>query len=68
MELLRKRANEEHPPQQKDIQQILKEEYGVTYNRKTVAGGVEVLRQLDCEIAYNKGYYLINEFFDDEEL
>jgi len=68
LNLLQRKSNEDHPLQQKDIVDLLRKEYGVTCNRKTVAEDVRILQSLDYDIVYDKGYYLANRQFDNEEL
>jgi len=68
LELLQKKTNEEHHLQQKEIVELLKRDYDITVNRKTVAEDVKILRELNYDIAYEDGYYLTEKPFSNEEL
>lgn len=70
LELLREETDEEHRLTQLEIVKRLKDAYGLTCDRRTVANSLEMLAgQLNFDIDKDKdGYCLISRDFEDAEL
>ena len=68
LEILRKYSDEKHPLTQQQIIKLLKQNYGMECDRRSVKNNVEHLAELGYEISMDKGYYLMAREFDDAEL
>jgi predicted DNA-binding transcriptional regulator YafY len=68
LEVLRQYSDVDHRLKQDDIIRLIKEQYGMDCERKAIARNITALRDFDCDIAYDDGYYLVGRDFDDSEL
>lgn len=68
-ELLKKYTDENHHISQQELVNLIKQEYGVECDRRTVKANIDYLNDMGYEISDNRGdYYLISRDFDDSEL
>ena len=68
LEILRTYSDENHPLTQQEIMKILKRDYGMECDRRSVKNNVLSLRELGYEISMDNGYYLMDREFEEAEL
>ena len=68
LEILRKYSDEEHSLTQQEIIKLLKQNYGMECDRRSVKNNVESLKEMGYDISMDKGYRLMSREFDDSEL
>ena len=68
LEILRNYSDEQHSLSQQKIMRLLKQDYGMDCDRRSVKNNVLYLKELGYDISMEKGYRLISREFDDAEL
>lgn len=68
LEILRKYSDENHSLTQQEIIRLLRQNYDMECDRRSVKNNVEYLKELGYEISTEKGYKLTDREFDDAEL
>lgn len=72
LQILWEHTDADHSLQQQQIVKILKNEYGIEIDRRSVKNNVEALKDMFAGTAYDisteKGYCLLGRSFDDSEL
>ena len=68
LDVLKEYSDEEHRLSQQEIIRILKREYGMECDRRSVKNNVEYLKELGYDISMEKGYYLAEREFEASEL
>lgn len=68
LDILKEYSDEEHRLTQQEIIRILKSNYDMDCDRRSVKNNVLYLKELGYEISMEDGYYLISRKFDDAEL
>lgn len=68
LEILRMYSDEEHSLTQQEIIKLLKQNYGMECDRRSVKNNVESLKEMGYDISMEKGYRLMSREFDDSEL
>lgn len=68
LDVLKEYSDEEHRLSQQEIIRILKREYGMDCDRRSVKNNVEYLKELGYDISMEKGYYLAEREFEASEL
>lgn len=68
LEILKDYTDDNHRLTQQEMIQLLEKNYGMTCDRRSVRANIDSLKELGYEIATDKGYYLLERDFDDEEL
>lgn len=68
LDILKEYSDEKHRLTQQEILRILKRDYGMECDRRSVKNNLEFLQELGYEISMEKGYYLIEREFEDSEL
>ena len=68
LNILKKYTDTEHSITQQEILRILKREYGMECDRRSVRANIESLKEMGYEISTDAGYALIEREFDDAEL
>ena len=68
LEVLKKYSDEDHHLTQQEIMKLLKNEYGMSCDRRSVKANVESLIEMGYEIDMENGYALIGREFEDSEL
>lgn len=68
LDILKEYSDENHKLTQQEIMRLLKSNYDMTCDRKSVRNNVDYLKELGYEISTDGGYYLITREFDDAEL
>lgn len=68
LEILRMYSDENHALTQQEIIKLLKQNYGMECDRRSVKNNVESLKEMDYDISMDKGYRLMSREFDDSEL
>ncbi len=68
LDILKKYSDEEHHLTQQEIMRLLKSEYGMSCDRRSVKANVEALKEMDYDIDMENGYALLSREFDDAEL
>lgn len=68
LEILETYSDENHTLTQQEIIRLLKQDYGMECDRRSVKANVLSLIELGYEIDMEDGYFLINRKFDDAEL
>lgn len=72
LKVLDKFSDEDHPLSAMQIQQYLKEEFGVEIERRTIYSNLDLLRTYEYEIntyqENHQGYYLMNRMFEESEI
>ena len=70
--ILMKSSDKEHPLKQKDIRQMIKEEYGYNVDRQVVRRAIEDMQIYDlpisCELQqrYGTDFYMTDIYYDKE--
>ncbi|MCR5268607.1 MAG: WYL domain-containing protein [Lachnospiraceae bacterium] len=68
LNILKKYSDEDHHLTQQEIIKLLKSEYGMDCDRRSVKANVEALCEMDYDIDMKNGYALMGREFDDAEL
>ena len=68
LDILKRYSDEEHHLTQQEVMKLLKREYGMECDRRSVKNNVEYLNELGYEIPYDDGYWLVTREFEDAEL
>ena len=68
LDILKKYSDENHHLTQQEIMRLLKSEYGMACDRRSVKANVEALKEMDYDIVMENGYALVGREFDDAEL
>ncbi len=68
LEILRKYSDEDHALTQQEIIKLLKANYGMECDRRSVKNNIQSLKEMDYDISMEKGYRLMSREFDDSEL
>lgn len=68
LDILKEYSDEKHRLTQQEIIRLLKANYGMECDRRSVKNNVLNLVELGYEISMDDGYYLISREFDDAEL
>ena len=68
LEILKEYSDQEHRLTQQEIIRLLKSNYDMACDRRSVKNNVVCLRELGYEISMEDGYYLLEREFDDVEL
>ena len=68
LDILREYSDERHRLTQQEILRLLKQDYGVECNRRTVKANVMSLVEMGYEISMEDGYFLMEREFEDAEL
>lgn len=68
LDILKEYSDSEHRLLQQDIINLLKTDYGMECERRTIKHNIDVLREMGYEIVSEKGYYLKTREFSDAEL
>ena len=68
LEILRKYSDEKHALTQQEIIRLLKQNYAMECDRRSVKNNVLSLQEMGYDISMEKGYRLLSRDFDDSEL
>ncbi|MCR5626316.1 MAG: WYL domain-containing protein [Lachnospiraceae bacterium] len=68
LEILKKYSDENHALSQQEIIRLLKQNYDMECDRRSVKSNVLSLQELGYDISMDKGYRLMSRDFDDSEL
>ena len=68
LEILKAYSDENHRLTQQEILRLLKDNYDMECDRRSVRNNIECLQELGYDIVNEKGYYLAAREFDDAEL
>ena len=68
LDILKKYSDENHRLTQQEVIRLLKSEYGMLCDRRSVKANVEALKEMDYDIDTENGIALIGREFDDAEL
>lgn len=68
LEILREHSDDEHHLTQQEILKLLRSQYGVECDRRSVRSNVEALKEFGYDIDMEDGYCLLNRTFEDSEL
>ena len=68
LEILEKYTDEDHRLTQQEILKLLKDNYGIECDRRSVRNNAEYLIDLGYDISIDDGYCLLSREFDDAEL
>ncbi len=68
LRILQKHTDKDHALTQQSILRLLKEEYDITIDRRSVKSNIEFLQQAGYEIETEGGYRLITRDLEDAEL
>lgn len=68
LEILKEHSDEEHHLTQQEILKLLKSQYGVECDRRSVRSNVEALKEFGYDIDMENGYCLLKRTFEDSEL
>ena len=68
LEILRMYTDENHSLTQQEIMRLLKSNYAMECDRRSVRNNVEHLKELGYDIEMDNGYRLLSREFDDSEL
>lgn len=68
LEILKEYSDQEHRLTQQEIIRLLKSNYDMDCDRRSVKNNVVSLKELGYEISMEDGYYLLEREFDDAEL
>ena len=68
LEILKQYSDENHSLTQQEIIRLLKQNYGMECDRRSVKNNVQYLKELGYDISMEKGYKLLSREFDDAEL
>ena len=65
LDILKEHSDENHHLTQQQILRILKRDYGMECDRRSVKNNLEYLQEFGYEISMEKGYYLMEREFED---
>ena len=68
LDILKKYSDENHHLTQQEILKLLKSEYGMSCDRRSVKANIEALIEMEYDITTENGYALLSREFDDAEL
>lgn len=68
LEILREYSDQEHKLTQQEIIRLLKSNYDMDCDRRSVKNNILCLKELGYEISMEDGYYLLEREFEDAEL
>ena len=68
LEILRKYSDEDHSLTQQEIMKLLRQNYGMDCDRRSVKNNVESLKEMGYDFSMERGYRLMSREFDDSEL
>ena len=68
LDILREYTDENHSLTQQDIIRLLKQNYGMECDRRSVKNNILSLKDMDYDISMDHGYKLLSREFDDAEL
>ncbi len=68
LDILREYTDENHSLTQQDIIRLLKQNYGMECDRRSVKNNILSLKDMDYDISMEHGYRLLSREFDDAEL
>lgn len=68
LDILKEYSDEKHRLTQQEIIRLLKANYAMECDRRSVKNNVESLKEMGYEISMEDGYYLMEREFDDAEL
>lgn len=68
LDILKEYSDEEHKLTQQEIIRLLKKNYDMDCDRRSVKNNVLCLKELGYEISMENGYYLMEREFEDSEL
>ena len=68
LDILKEYSDEKHRLTQQEIIRLLKANYDMERDRRSVKNNVESLKEMGYEISMEDGYYLMEREFDDAEL
>lgn len=68
LDILKEYSDEKHRLTQQEIIRLLKANYDMECDRRSVKNNVESLKEMGYEISMEDGYYLMEREFDDAEL
>lgn len=68
LDILKENSDEKHRLTQQEIIRLLKANYDMECDRRSVKNNVESLKEMGYEISMEDGYYLMEREFDDAEL
>ena len=64
LDILKEHSDENHHLTQQQILRILKRDYGMECDRRSVKNNLEYLQEFGYEISMEKGYYLMEREFE----
>lgn len=68
LDILKEYSDADHRLTQQEIIRLLKSNYDMECDRRSVKNNVLYLKELGCEISMDDGYYLVEREFEDAEL
>ena len=68
LDILKEYSDEKHRLTQQEIIRLLKANYNMECDRRSVKSNVESLKEMGYEISMEDGYYLMEREFEDAEL
>ena len=68
LDILKEYSDEKHRLTQQEIIRLLKSNYGMECDRRSVKNNILYLRELGYEISMDDGYFLMRRDFNDAEL
>ena len=68
LKILKEYTDEEHPLTQQEIIDLLRRNYGMDCDRRSIRNNIQSLRDMGYEIVTRRGCYLADREFDDAEL
>ena len=68
LDILKEYSDEKHRLTQQEIIRLLKANYDMECDRRSVKSNVESLKEMGYEISMEDGYYLMEREFEDAEL
>ena len=68
LDILREYTDENHSLTQQEIIRLLKQNYGMECDRRSVKNNIQSLKDMDYDISMDHGYKLLSREFDDAEL
>ncbi|MBQ8789910.1 MAG: WYL domain-containing protein [Ruminiclostridium sp.] len=69
LQILKEYSDEKHPLTQEEIISILKREYGINVERKSISRNLSLLKEIGYDIeSFRSGSYLASREFEDSEL
>ena len=68
LEILREYSDDDHHLTQQDIIRLLKKNYDMTCDRRSVKSNILSLKELGYEISMQDGYFLVEREFENAEL